>query len=61
MVTPQRAHLRVEKALFYAVFQPRFWWVVIKPLPASKTPYRAFLVRLQPFLKILHQQIAQSL
>ena len=27
----------------------------IKPLPAPKTPYRAFLGRLQPFLKFLHQ------
>ena len=29
--------------------------------PAPKTPCRAFLGRLQPFLKFLHQQIAQSL
>lgn len=57
MVTPQRVHLGGEKALFRAVFKPRF----LKPLPAPKTPCRAFLWRLQPFLKFLHQQIAQSL
>ena len=61
MVTPQRVHLGGEKALFRAVFKPRFRWGNIKPLPAPKTPCRAFLWRLQPFLKFLHQQIAQSL
>ena len=62
MVTPQRVQLGGEKALFRAVFKPRFRWGNIKkPLPTPKTPCRAFLGRLQPFLKFLHQQIAQSL
>jgi len=32
MVTPQRVHLGGEKALFRAVFKPRFRWGNIKTL-----------------------------
>jgi len=32
MVTPQRVHLEGEKALFRAVFKPRFRWGNIKTL-----------------------------
>lgn len=61
IVTPQRAHLGVEKALIYVVSRPQKQRGQYLYPHTLKTGVEAILGRLRPLSQILLYQIAQRL